>query len=217
MYVLRPEKFIPYKRIEREVEHILRKAEIKLDVQFTKPPIPIEKIAEFVFELDIEWVEDFPEKNGEKILGQIDPNQRKIQLNESILLHQQSRRNFTIGHELGHFHLHYQKVTSDVATKKHLLFDDASDNKYKQKKRLERQAEYFSSSILAPYKMLINYAQKQKLERRTIRNLARRFQISIEAMEIRLEQLEDMKYLYIDKKGFIHRTLQEASGQLLLL
>jgi Zn-dependent peptidase ImmA (M78 family) len=48
----------------------------------------------------------------------------------------------------------------------------------------------------------------------SLRQLARRFKVSLTALRIRLE---DLGWLYVDPDGQLHRSQAEASGQMSLL
>lgn len=213
MHVLKKERFIPYKTIEQEVDALIAKSERVLGYKIDQLPIPIEKIAEFVLDLTIEWVENLPNDGSGETLGQILPNQKLIQINNSILQHQPERLNFTLAHEIAHYQLHFQYIPPDIPVKTHQLFDYLADNDNLRKPRQERQAEYFASALLAPKNLLYKTMQNRILSMETIYTVARRFQISPTAMRIRLEQLN---YIYVAPDKKVYPSKQEMHGQMRL-
>lgn len=91
--------------------------------------------------------------------------------------HPVERRNFTLWHEFYHFLEH-----KDV-----LLCED---NQYTVRSRLEQEADLFAANLLMPEEWVREYFARFK---GNCRALARRFGVSITAMEIRLQRfgLED--------------------------
>lgn len=114
--------------------------------------------------------------------------------------HANTRKRFTIAHELGHFFLHEKRE----------VFIDRQDNfsvRFRRKisvyDRKESEANFFAAELLMPEELVVNTFRKlyeafkesaKKLERRhisiIIEHLADIFEVSKEAMGIRLENLK---------------------------
>jgi hypothetical protein len=86
------------------------------------------------------------------------------------------RKRFTVAHEIAHFLLHRDKITTE-------LRDDAFYRSSVLSSREEVEANKLAANILMPYP-LIHDLQKQGI--RDIDELARRFEVSTIAMKIRL-------------------------------
>jgi len=109
----------------------------------------------------------FFKKDGKLFLG----------VNESDA---ENRKRFTIAHEIGHYILHPSSL---------LHYDKPNMIHYRSTQvlgPLEREANYFAAELLMPEDLV-----KQCIERgiRSVAELARRFQVSDEAMGYRLANL----------------------------
>jgi hypothetical protein len=79
-------------RYEREIEPLL------------DPPVPIEQIADFLLELNIEWL-DMPDTDEEPSLAYLWPDSQTIRLNEGRLAYFEQSPGlyeYTLAHEIGH-------------------------------------------------------------------------------------------------------------------
>lgn len=94
------------------------------------------------------------------------------------------RQRYTLGHELGHYLNHRDSVKS---------FEDTVYFRSKQKSSMEYMADQFAAQLLMPeddIKKLVGEGVK------TVKEMASRFEVSLEAMKYRLEELG-----YIVKKA----------------
>lgn len=102
------------------------------------------------------------------------------------------RIRFTIAHELGHYLLH---------AKQNPLFIDKPYNRNANsstgKNVLEREANAFAAALLMPEKLINEYIDKfgaNTIDQVIIRELARNFEVSEQAMTIRLTNLGLIDY-----------------------
>lgn len=101
------------------------------------------------------------------------------------------RQRFTIAHEIGHFKLHHQKRT--------LFIDKHYTEVYRRDQAsatgdylIERQANQFAAALLMPRHLLFQELQKVKFDlgdEIALEELAERFQVSAQAMSIRIANL----------------------------
>ena len=145
--------------------------------------------------------------NGQ--LGMLNIKEKKIVLSVTLTGH---RRNFTIAHEFGHYILHSTMLENLISeygeTLVSIRLDSYSDN------YLERQANYFASSLLLPQSKIIYgfnlFRQKEDIRQNYIYvdsqpdNIHRYmrmqdylrdlFNVSWQAIEIRLKQLNLLQF-----------------------
>jgi Zn-dependent peptidase ImmA (M78 family) len=144
--------------------HVLRRLNI------TQPPVPIYRIA---LELGIEIVPDA----DLDVAGVVVATDRvaKITLNTSD---PDTRRRFTIAHEIGHLLLH------TIGPQPQFRFSDPGFGP--TKKKIESEANEFAASLLMPLWLVEPLATGA---RRTARQLADLFEVSQKAMEVQLSKL----------------------------
>lgn len=175
--------FIPKARLEALANSLLARYGREIEPIFG-PPVPVEKIADFLLELNLEWLE-IPDTEAEPILAYLDPRSRTIRLNERRLAHFEQypgTYQYTLAHEIGHYQLH--------------LLGDRSGQAYvyryqqQRKDRREWQAERFASYLLLPESLLLPAIEGVNLDRwPALYRLRDQFQVSITALRIRLEEL----------------------------
>jgi Zn-dependent peptidase ImmA (M78 family) len=185
------------------------------------PPVPIEEIAELLLGLDFDWG-PIVEQAGEPILGCLHPERKSILLNETRRGHfdqYPGSLEFTIAHEIGHYVLHL--VEPHGSQQELPLGDDIDTSLYHRQgrnaatERREFQANKFAACLLMPRHLLrAAISDRDICDWDSLRQLARRFKVSLTALRIRLE---DLGWLYVDPDGQLHRSQAEASGQMSLL
>jgi tetratricopeptide (TPR) repeat protein len=179
-------------RYEREIEPIFR------------PPVPVEGIADFLLELNLEWLE-IPDTKTEPILAYLDPRSKTIRLNERWLIYFEQypgTYEYTLAHEIAHYQLH-------------LLGDEGQPGqayvyRFQQmpKDRREWQAERFASYLLMPASLLLSAIEGENLYQwSTLYRLRDQFQVSITALRIRLE---DLGYLHVTANGQLYPSQTAA-------
>ena len=120
--------------------------------------------------LDIELVEDEAD-NIDAMLIHVPPGKPVIAVNSR---RPACRRRFSVAHEIGHYLLGHNSLS----------FSESGGGMIKRESRQERAANAFAAEFLMPKKLLAREAHKYSL-----RALARRYLVSMQAMEIRLKEL----------------------------
>lgn len=147
------------------------------------PPVPVERIAK-AMNIAIRYAPLEEDLSG---MAFIKDNVRVIAVNA---LHHPNRQRFTIAHELAHHVLHAELLLNGVHVDKVVLKRDAlaaggSDD-------IEIQANTFASELLIP-EQLIGSVLDQSVDlndETKLLALARRFKVSVAALQFRLAALE---------------------------
>ena len=126
----------------------------------------------------------------------------------SVLLNQRqspNRRRFTLAHEIGHFVLHWldgQKEDRLFLDRRYPTFSKVDDSVYLRSSSKstspdeERQANEFASAMLMPRQLVLDYVKSSNLaftDEEDVARCARAFQVSEQAMLIRLKRLGLLK------------------------
>lgn len=187
--------------------------------QVTAPPVPIDDIVEGHLKLAIEYRDlraDYPEGD---VLGCIWFNDKKIAIDMSLVPEEYpamlGRYRFTLAHELAHWRLH-RHIYLHRANEKS-LFPSGGERpdhvlRSRQSDPLEFQANRLASCLLMPREMVKrawhewrggmdpiylpdlraevgDYGTDEMVLENAVRPLAATFQVSAEAMRIRLEDM----------------------------
>jgi Zn-dependent peptidase ImmA (M78 family) len=149
----------------------------KLNIQ--SPPVPIERVAE-LFSLKVVHYSKFPDSISGAIIQQDDLNAIGINSNHATV-----RQRFSMAHELGHYLLGHDstKIIDDT-------FDIPTDK--------EQQANKFAAELLIPFDFLKNDIESHSHEY-DIPALAKRYEVSEQAMSIRLLETGFIKKLWHSK------------------
>ena len=187
------------RRYEREIEPI------------DTPPVPVERIADFLLELGLEW-QAIPDTEDEPILAYLQPETQTIHLNERRLPYFEEypgSYEFTLAHEIGHYLLH---VTADDTQPTPPLKTRLYRNHARRRDRREWQAEQFAGYLLLPSPLLLPAIEPVDLHHwPTLYRLRDQFQVSITALRIRLERLG---LLYVAPNGRLYPTPESAIADL---
>jgi tetratricopeptide (TPR) repeat protein len=179
-------------RYEREIEPIFR------------PPVPVEGIADFLLELNLEWLE-IPDTKTEPILAYLDPRSKTIRLNERWLIYFEQypgTYEYTLAHEIAHYQLHLLGDEGQLGQAYVYRFQQMP------KDRREWQAERFASYLLMPASLLLSAIEGENLYQwSTLYRLRDQFQVSITALRIRLE---DLGYLHVTANGQLYPSQTAA-------
>ena len=171
---------------ERRRRTILRRArEILEESQVTAPPVPVERIARKLTAhlrfspLDDELSGMVFVKDGTAIIG----------INA---LHPPNRQRFTIAHECGHLVLHRDQVTREVHVDKAfpMLMRDAVSSASVDP--MEIEANLFAAELLMPEFLLAEALGEASFDiddPTIVSDLAKRFRVSLSAMQFRLGNL----------------------------
>jgi len=189
------------------------------------PPVPVEPIAEVVFDLRLDWVpledDTLARLNCED--WSIQPNERQ---RESFARYP-GQYEFTLGHELFHAIEHVEDVGEQLSLD--LTLEDRVAYRRQRQRQQERQwhigatvqdrrrdiqADRFAGFLLMPKRFLVPAIQgKNVCDHATRIELARKFSVSLSAMTVRLQQLG---CLYRGPDGRFYRSAAEATGQIAL-
>ena len=112
--------------------------------------------------------------------------------------HHRNRQRFTIAHELGHWILHLSTANTSHSIDEQLHVDDQlvyfrDGTSSKASEPVEIQANSFAAALLMPRASLLADLAGQPIDvndDRSIRRLARRYQVSHQALTLRLVNLE---------------------------
>jgi Zn-dependent peptidase ImmA (M78 family) len=209
--------FIPDVKIEARASVLLERYHQEVE-PLLAPPVPAEKIADFLLELGILWI-TIPDTDDDPILAYIHPKSKIIHLNEARQDHfgkYMGTFQFTLAHELGHYDLHLadnelEQIPFEFGENKAYICRDKSKTAGNQR---EWQAERFASYLLMPSHLLLPAIEGVDLLRwPNLYRLRDTFSVSITALKIRLENLG---LIYVDPDGGLHRSKEEAHGQLAL-
>ena len=177
-----------------------------------KPPIDVDKIAECLCDLNVDWrdmaqITDDPRiaralrlhnVRAEMVLGGLIPRQKLVLINTR---HKEDfdrwpgRYRFTVAHEVGHWVMHVDKSALDHPR----LFDPADPTMYdggiicrsNDRSNREWQANMFAAMLLMPRGLVIEAVSgiRRPIPVNYCYKLASIFNVSLSAMMIRLRQM----------------------------
>lgn len=181
----------PRRRAEQESERVLERARTEfaaLDEPWDNYLIDVELIATLLFDLGIQRVPDL--RAGDRLYaGFLDADAKLIAIEAT---HHPHRQRFSIAHEIGHFVLHYLPTPASdghfACTNSDMEVDGAPRSAGSRLRHFQQEAEAnrFAGSLLMPARSV------EAMCRATggrIPTLAKHFNVSPKAMEIRLDQL----------------------------
>lgn len=209
--MIKDRRFIPDAEIESKAYALLHAFESQYG-KVIKPPVPIDRIIEAYLDLWIDWdvIEDTDE---EKILGLLNPDTKKIQLNERHRDHFDEyigTEAYTKAHEVGHWDLHIVKKNDAVQLS---LLSPVEGQSYlcRQQKfdKREIQAEKYAAYLLMPYHLLMDTIKDLDITNwPTLYSLKDDFGVTITAFT---KRLNDLGLIHINDKK-IFRSKEEAQG-----
>ncbi|MHB8112407.1 MAG: ImmA/IrrE family metallo-endopeptidase [Bellilinea sp.] len=179
----------------------------------TKPPIPIDRIIESYLDIWIDW-DDIKDTDEERILGFLNPNTKKICMNERHRNHFEEyigTEAYTKAHEVGHWDLHVTKKNEAVQLPL-LTSSDGITYLCRQQKldKREIQAEKYAAYLLMPHHLLMNAIESVDLTKwRELYALKNSFGVTITAFTKRLRGL---KLIYVRDDGMIFHSKEESLG-----
>jgi Zn-dependent peptidase ImmA (M78 family) len=172
----------------------------------------VEKIADFLLELNLDW--DEIHKPG--VLAYLKPATKTITMNSlqrDFFDEHFGTEQFTLAHEVGHWELHV--FDSDLL--QGLLIGENLSKAFvcrnNQKDRMEIQANIFASHLLMPRRLLLPAMQGVKIDWPLLYDLRDHFQVSITAL---CKRLEALGVLFVSEDGKIYSSEAEAHGQMKL-
>lgn len=204
-------KFLPTNEIEWAADKLLAEFGASFGI-VAAPPVPIEEILENHLNLTLE-LDDLPKRLGFRdVLGALWVPDRLVAIDESLDPNQrpehEGRFRFTVGHEIGHWELHRGYFLIDPKPRE--MFPDLRCGPSvicrtsESKESIEWQADRFSACLLMPKAMVAKAWETAVAPRRrltedlsrealwldiVIARLAETFEVSKQAMHIRLDDL----------------------------
>jgi Zn-dependent peptidase ImmA (M78 family) len=160
--------------IEQTVENVLKKCRI------TKPPVPVDRIAEH-YGLDIRLAPYEGDLSGALVRTD---KEAFIGVNSQ---HHPNRQRFSIAHELAHYFLH-RGLRLHIDKNIWVNWRDAESSKAVQWEEI--QANQFAAELLMPTAFLTRDINRLgRIDERIVQFLARKYRVSPQAMDIRLNTL----------------------------
>ncbi|MBV6795057.1 ImmA/IrrE family metallo-endopeptidase [Xanthomonas euvesicatoria] len=148
--------------------------------------------------------------NGDAFEGMLarDPNDHEVWGIAYNSKSRPERQRFTIAHELGHFILHRSRQQSFNCDKQsvHTGIDTLRD--------IEREADDFASNLLMPGDLLRACISSQRIDFRVLGDIAKRFQVSLEALCIRyIKFTTERAILVYWDNGFVKYEWRSSSAR----
>lgn len=146
-----------------------------------RPPVPVEAIAQ------TEGIEIRQAPTGTNISGAL------VRSNGFVFIavnsaHHPNRRRFTIAHELAHYHLRHAGTDYHVDGDFTVNLRDQTSSDATNRDEIEANA--FAATLLMPKKFLFkDLVDLLPLDQEKVRRLAKKYQVSEQAMTIRLVTL----------------------------
>jgi len=198
--------------IAKRADEMLARYEAKIGATLFLP-IPIERIAEDLIDLQILW-QSLPDKDDNTVLAGLSPRKKLVVFNETRLpLFEKTPGLYrtVLAHEIGHWELHSEKDASSQicipGMVEPLQFIFYSESKSWD----EKNAHLFMSHLLVPEALLNPLIRNvQVFDWPLLYRLRDTFQVTISAIRIRLER---KGLLYVDGDGKIYRSKAEYNGQ----
>lgn len=182
--------FISEAKLEQLANGLLARYEQAI-APILKPPIPVEEIADFLLEINIEWLE-VADSDDDPVLAYLHPGAKVIRFNQRRLNYFETypgTYEFTMAHELGHYMLHITKdnvIPQEQDRQQPYLCRVNSSHQ----NRREWQAERFASYLLMPNHLLSPFLKQTDLTNwSNLYRLRDEFKVSISAMKNRLQAL----------------------------
>lgn len=198
--------------VETRAARMLRRYGRETGQQVT-PPVDVSLIGEML--CDLRWEYDLIEEEGEATLAALYPESQVVTLNELFADRFEEVSGFdrfTKGHEIGHWILHVDDPErgspplDEGADGERVFCRDGSAD------WTERQADWFAAGLLMPEPAIRKAAARyERMSWSTITELSEDFNVSKEAMKVRLQRL-NLAYIE-DDTGRVHRSRGEAQGQ----
>lgn len=217
-----PSQFFSREQIEQSAFNLLREYTQIRSLAIVEPPIPIERIAEDLLDLKLLW-EPIEEARGQTILAKLVPSEQRVVFNEGRQTLFDSTAGLyqtTLAHEIGHWVLHagrgrLGRTLSLFGEEEDIYFVYRSDGHGDGSTWDERNAHRFMACLLMPRHLLVAaVAESPVTNFHTLYRLRDRFQVTVTALQLRLEQLN---LIYIDADGHFYPNRQVFSGQTTLL
>ena len=156
----------------------------------SEAPVNIEAIIR-CWNIELDKRADLPEGVAGEIRKK-DDGGYKISINKADHYY---RQRFTMAHELGHFMYHTKKM-GEVGISDSVKYRSLNNSNIGDQEEME--ANKFGASILMPEELVIKYSKERgavsegsQLNQEVVKEIAKDFQVSYQAMEFRISGLRD--------------------------
>lgn len=206
--------FLALENIEKRANELIWKYEESYGL--ISAPVPVEKIAENIIDLIIEW-NNISDNSDEIIFAGLDTMNKKVVFNErrrSIYDDTDGLYNTVLAHEVGHWVLHVDGI--ELGLQKVLPGTEVTTKfVYRSKgpsSPIEWQAHSFMGFLLLPYKLLRSHIDTGDIyEWSGLYYMKEKFDVTISALVMRLKKLG---LIYIDDDKTIYHSEGESKGQI---
>lgn len=156
------------------------------------PPVPADRIATSLLQLDIEEVDDVrsvPEAPRDRgvLSGLVVAELKTIYLDRGECRRHPRRRRFTIAHEIGHWVLHISAGKLYGCRPADIVEQPQTTSDTRELRRIEAEANRFAAELLSPETLVVPAAAELGSN---VPALADRFDVSVPAMRVRLQQFD---------------------------
>lgn len=208
-------RFYHPQTIEKLANELLTKSQAR--DQLLTLPIPVERLAEDILDLQILW-DVINEQEDETVLAGLAPRRKTVIFNENrqaVFDGTPGLYRTVLAHEIGHWELHVDKASINQSGMpgmgEQLQFLFRSEKKSWD----ERNAHLFTSYLLVPQEFLDPLIKGiQLFDWPFLYRLRDMFDVTISVTRIRLER---MGLLYVDENGKIYRSRAEYKGQIRMM
>lgn len=200
--------FVPDQIIENKALAMLAGFEAQYG-KVTRPPVPIDRLVECYLDLWVDW-DDIADTEGEKVLGCLDPDAKKIYMNTRHRDHFEDyigTEAYTKAHEVGHWDMHVAReemrqlsLLSSVDSRQVLCRASKWDPR-------EFQAERYAAYLLMPHHLVKSAIEGLDIwQWPTLYDLKDLFGVTISAFTNRLKGLS---LIYISPNGLVLHSKEE--------
>lgn len=188
--------------LSRTNEIIRSVTEIHLAMRFADPPFSVREFSKYYPAFQFQASTDLPAGIDGQLVVQDGRNYVFFRKEQSHV-----RNRFTICHEVGHAFLHVEEEAFKCDAVEHRGRDYFLHRPIK-----EQEADFFAAELLVPLPMLDRFVLddlntvKEKEHQELVRVLAEKFMVSKPCMQLRLEDLNDIRRTTAGRGVYLKRA-----------